>query len=53
MNFIYVYILFTSLTEPSILFQEGYEILDRIFSFRNILIANNNNHFDIIVHVKF
>ena len=53
MNFIYVYILFTTLTEPSISFQERYELLDRIFSFWNILIANKNTHFDIIVHVKF
>ena len=53
MNFIYMYILFTSLTEPSILFQESYELLDRIFSFWNIFIANKNNHFDILVHVKF
>ena len=52
MNFIYVYILFTSLTEPSILFKEGYELLDKIFSFWNILIANKNNHFGTIVHVK-
>ena len=53
MNYIYVYILFTFLTEPSISFQESYELLDRIFSFWNRLIANKNNHFDIIVHVKF
>ena len=53
MNFVYVYILFTSLTEPSILVQEGYELLDKILSFWNIWIANKNNHFYIIVHVKF
>ena len=53
MNFIYVYIFFTSLTEPSILFQESCELPDRIFSFWITFIANKNNHFDIIVHVKF
>ena len=45
----------TSQSEPSISFQESYEISERILPFWNIFMASKNNYFDfyVIVPVKF